>query len=293
MKKKIIVCLDWTPNTNHAGFFVAQLDGLYAKAGLDVELRSADADPEQTLTPARHVASGLANFAVTPSESAISFSTTDHEVPKLVAVAALLQGSASAICTIEGSGIDRPSKLQGKRYASYDGRFEDPIVAQMVSNDGGDGASVKFHALDAHAYADAETMGAGSVVASYLAKGRSDSTWIFPAWEGVLAERAGQRLHCFALEDYGIPCKTARPQSLVFRHLASLIGFAFESVQTATRPSSWPTRACSAARTPRTHAPSSKPRRWGTRRQLATQSLRRRRCARAAIPRLLMPPSWR
>ena len=207
---KIIVCLDWTPNTNHIGFYVAAHEGLYKKAGLEVELRSPDTDPSQKLTPARQVAAGQAQFAVTPSESAISFSTTDHEVPKLVAVAALVQGDTSAICTLKSSGLDRPAKLAGKRYASYDGRFEDPIVAQMVTNDGGDGSSVQFHSLDAHAYADADAMGAGSVVAAYLDKGRSDSTWIFPAWEGVLAQRAGQALNLFALGDYDIPCTPRR-----------------------------------------------------------------------------------
>ena len=30
---KLVVCLDWTPNTNHAGFYVAAADRLYAKAG--------------------------------------------------------------------------------------------------------------------------------------------------------------------------------------------------------------------------------------------------------------------
>lgn len=208
---KIIVCLDWTPNTNHAGFYVALHQGMYARAGLEVELRSPDSD-DSTLTPARLVAAGEANFAVTPSESAISFSTTDHDVPKLVAVAALLQGSASAICTLKSSGIDRPAKLAGKRYASYDGRFEDPIVARMVLNDGrcdvdsGSAAEpVQFHSLDAHGYGDGDTMDAGSVVASYLQKGRSDATWIFTAWEGVLAERAGQELNYFSLEDHAIP----------------------------------------------------------------------------------------
>eukprot|EP00445_Apocalathium_hangoei_P009756 CAMPEP_0203867624 /NCGR_PEP_ID=MMETSP0359-20131031/16633_1 /ASSEMBLY_ACC=CAM_ASM_000338 /TAXON_ID=268821 /ORGANISM="Scrippsiella Hangoei, Strain SHTV-5" /LENGTH=329 /DNA_ID=CAMNT_0050785903 /DNA_START=60 /DNA_END=1049 /DNA_ORIENTATION=+ len=205
MTTRIVVALDWTPNTNHAGFFIAASDGLYAAAGLDVVLKSPDADPAEKLTPARQVAAGKAQFAVAPSESAVSFSTTDHEVPKLTAVAALLQGNASAICTLKSSGIDRPAKLAGKRYASYDGRFEDPIVAKIVSNDGGDGAAVLFHSLEMHAYAEGETMGAGSVVASYLAKDSSDSTWIFPSWEGVLAERAGQELNYFALEDYGIP----------------------------------------------------------------------------------------
>ena len=36
--KKITVCLDWTPNTNHTGMFVAQAQGYYREAGLDVTL---------------------------------------------------------------------------------------------------------------------------------------------------------------------------------------------------------------------------------------------------------------
>ena len=75
----------------------------------------------------------------------------------------------------------------------------------MVSNDGGDGSAVNFHPLDFHGYDEDSTMCAGSVVASHLEKGRSDSTWIFKHWEGLLAKRAGQELNCFALEDYGIP----------------------------------------------------------------------------------------
>merc|ERR1740123_1973322 len=74
----------------------------------------------------------------------------------------------------------------------------------MVKNDGGEG-SVQFHGLDGFGYEDADTMQAGSGVASYLAADRSDSTWIFTHWEGVLAERAGQELNYFRLEDYDIP----------------------------------------------------------------------------------------
>lgn len=201
--KRVVLALDWTPNTNHSGFYVAQVKGLYAAAGLEVVIKS----PEDAggVTPARQVAAGTADLAVTPSETAISFATTGPDKPRLVAVAALLQGSASAIAVLANAGIETPRDLAGKRYASYDGRFEDRIVARMVSNDGGDGAAVQFHSLDFHGYDDPKAMGAGSVVASHLEQRRSDSTWIFPHWEGVLAERAGQKLRCFAPEDYGVP----------------------------------------------------------------------------------------
>lgn len=203
--EKIIVALDWTPNTNHAGFVVALASGLYRDAGVDVELRSPDHPDCQGLTPARQVAAGLADFAVTPSETCVSFATTDPGKPRLVAVAALLQGSTSAIATLKSSGLDTMAKLEGKRYASYGGRFEDAIVARMVTNAGGDGSKVQFHDLEQHGYAEGEGMGAGSIVASHLERGLSDSTWIFSHWEGILASRAGQQLNEFSLEDAGVP----------------------------------------------------------------------------------------
>ena len=38
MSTKITVALDWTPNGNHLGFFVAKDKGLYDAAGLDVTI---------------------------------------------------------------------------------------------------------------------------------------------------------------------------------------------------------------------------------------------------------------
>ena len=32
------LALDWTPNTNHTGFYVAQANGWYADAGVDLEI---------------------------------------------------------------------------------------------------------------------------------------------------------------------------------------------------------------------------------------------------------------
>jgi len=194
------LALDWTPNTNHTGFYVARAQGL-----CNIEFVLPEDAAAEGMTPARLVAAGKADFAIAPSETAVSFATSESSKPRLQAVAAVLQGSTSAIATLKSSGIDTPAMLAGKRYASYVGRFEDAIVAQMVTNSGGDGTAVDFHPLPAHAYGDEDTMNAGSVVASMLEKGLSDSTWIFSHWEGVLAERSGQELNYFALEDFGVP----------------------------------------------------------------------------------------
>jgi ABC-type nitrate/sulfonate/bicarbonate transport system substrate-binding protein len=36
--EKLTVALDWTPNTNHVGLYVAQAKGWFSEAGLDVEI---------------------------------------------------------------------------------------------------------------------------------------------------------------------------------------------------------------------------------------------------------------
>ena len=53
---------------------------------------------------------------------------------KLKAVATILQDDTSAIASKIGSGIDSASKLDGKTYASYQGRFEMAIVKQMIKD---------------------------------------------------------------------------------------------------------------------------------------------------------------
>jgi len=36
--KKLTIALDWTPNTNHTGFYVAKGMGWYSEVGLDVDI---------------------------------------------------------------------------------------------------------------------------------------------------------------------------------------------------------------------------------------------------------------
>lgn len=118
----VSVALDWTPNTNHTGLYVARNKGYYKDAGLDVSIISPHAD-DYKITPASRLIDGTATFACTPSETIISYHTWPNGAkPKIVAVAALLQDNESAVVTLKSSGIDRPAKLDGKKYASYAAR---------------------------------------------------------------------------------------------------------------------------------------------------------------------------
>ena len=208
------VALDWTPNTNHTGFFVAQALGYYAGAGLSVRLLSPAADDYAT-TPAKKLELGQADFAIAPFESVISLHTKANPVAA-VAVAALLQQDISSVAVLASSGLARPRDLDGRTYASYRARYEDKIVQQLVRNDGGTGNLRLSYPPKLGIW---ET----------LLTGAADATWIFDNWEGVEAEDNGVALSKFRLADYGIPygyspvLLTTRP--LIDQHAAAYRAF--------------------------------------------------------------------
>ena len=200
----IKLALDWTPNTNHTGFYVAQSKGYYADRGIDVAIHSP-ADDDYDTTPAKRVATGESTVAIAPSESAISYHT-HPDYDSLTAIAAVCQEDKSAIVTLEDSGVDRPAKLDGKRYASYDARFEDHILRQLVKNDGGEG--------------DIEITTPPKLgIWNTLLDGEADATWVFMPWEGVMAAREGIGLNAFYLDAYDVPygytpLLLARPETI-------------------------------------------------------------------------------
>lgn len=186
----IRIALDWTPNTNHIGFFIAQELGLYEEYGVRVTIIHPGTD-NYSLTPAKKLALGEVDFVIAPSETVISLNTKPQPFA-VSAVAALLQEDLSAIVTLASSGINHPQMLDGKKYASYKARYEDDIVRQMIMNDGGKG-EIQISYPDKLGIWDT------------LLAGKADATWIFTNWEGIEAEHKGILLNIFRLSDYNIP----------------------------------------------------------------------------------------
>ena len=65
---KITFCLDWTPNTNHTGLYVAQQLGYYEQAGLDVQIVQPPEDGAALMC-----ASGQAQFAIEAQDTISGF----------------------------------------------------------------------------------------------------------------------------------------------------------------------------------------------------------------------------
>lgn len=190
MNQSLTLALDWTPNINHIGFFVARYLGYYEEKGIDLLITDPRVDDYET-TPVKKLELGLIDFALCPTESVISYRTKEKPFD-LKAIAGLFKKDLSAIAVLADSGIQSPKELDNKRYCSYHARYEDGIVAEMIKNAGGKG---KMKTISP------DRLG----IWENLLQGKADATWIFMNWEGVAASSKGLDLNCFRLSEYDIP----------------------------------------------------------------------------------------
>ena len=188
--KKIKLALDWTPNINHIGFFVAKEKGFYEENDLKVEFLTPELDDYLT-TPAKKVEMNMSDFGLCPTESLISFRTKKNPFI-LKGLMTIFQEDVSAIATIVSNNILRPKHLDDRSYASYKARYEDKIVKKMIINDGGIGNFKIFYP---------KRLG----IWNTLIENKYDSTWIFINWEGVEASKKNINLELYKMSDFGIP----------------------------------------------------------------------------------------
>lgn len=170
--KKITMVLDWTPNTNHTGIYVAQEKGYFKEAGLDV---SVIQPPDNGATDL--VASGGAEFGIDFQDTLAAAFSSDSPLP-VTAVAAILQHNTSGLISLKKKGIDSPGKLEGHSYATWDSPIEQAVLKNVVEKDGGDFSRVKLIST----YVE-------DIVAALHAD--IESVWIYYGWDGVKCDMEG------------------------------------------------------------------------------------------------------
>jgi NitT/TauT family transport system substrate-binding protein len=177
------LALDWTPNTNHTGFFVAKNKGWYADAGIDLKILPYASVVPETLLAAHQAECGIS------FQDAMTFAVASGA--DIVSVMAILQKTASAIGVLADGPIERPRDLDGKTYAGFGYPNEVPTLKSVIQADGGTG-DFTVAMLDAAAY-------------EALYERKADFTIPFTAWEGVEARERGVELRYFQFADYGFP----------------------------------------------------------------------------------------
>jgi ABC-type nitrate/sulfonate/bicarbonate transport system substrate-binding protein len=166
----IRVLLDWTPNTNHTGLFVAQEKGWFNEAGLKVIITQPPEDEALAL-----VGAGKAEFGVTFQESMGPAIAKERDALPVTAVAAIISHNTSGIMSLKASNIQRPADLAGKRFASWETPLVTAVIRDIVTNDGGDFGAVRMIPNSA-------------TDALSALKTDIDAIWIYYAWDGIAAE---------------------------------------------------------------------------------------------------------
>lgn len=182
--EKITVCLDWTPNTNHTGLYVAQAKGYFKEAGLEVEI----VQPPEGGTSAALCAAGQSQFAIEAQDTMAASLAIDDPLP-ITAVAALIQHNTSGIISRKGEGMDMPKGMENHTYATWDNPIEQAILKNLVEAGGGDFSKVTL------------VPNTFNNEAAALEANQVDSIWIYYAWAGINAELSGLDFDYFALRD--------------------------------------------------------------------------------------------
>jgi ABC-type nitrate/sulfonate/bicarbonate transport system substrate-binding protein len=170
----IRVCLDWTPNTNHTGIYVALDKGWFSDKVIVTQ------PPENGALPL--VAAGKADFAVDFQETMGPAIARKKNALPLEAVAAIINHNTSGVMSLAKSNIRRPRDMEGKRVDAFGDPVDEKICAALVAGDGGNPASMKIIPDDA---TDALSALQTNV----------DAIWIYYAWEGIAALKAGAKIN--------------------------------------------------------------------------------------------------
>ena len=183
---ELTLALDWYPNANHAGLYLAQDRGYFDEAGVAVEIYTP-ADPAAAL---QTVGAGRDTFGIS-YHSEILFAR-EQEVP-VVSVAALVQHPLNCLMMLESSGIERPADLAGGTVGMAGLPSDEAYLQTMLEHDGA--------SMD-----DVEIVNVGFDLLPALLSERVDAV-IGTYWthETILAEQEGNPVTYLRVEEWGVP----------------------------------------------------------------------------------------
>ncbi len=173
--KKVTAVLDWTPNTNHTGLYVAKDKGFFKEQGLEVEIIQPSEGTSDTI-----VASGKAQFGISYQESVTYARAAD--IP-LISIAAVIQHNTSGFASLKEKNILTPKDFEGKVYGGWGSEMEEATIRYLMEQAGADFSKVTIMTTgDADFFQTSAT-------------GQIDFAWIFEGWAGIEAKQKGMELN--------------------------------------------------------------------------------------------------
>ncbi len=135
-KQSLSLALDFYPNPDHAGIYMAQERGFFEEAGLDVSI-SAPSDPS---APLKLVASGKTDLAITYEPEVVL--AHEQGLP-VTAVAALVNRPLTSLIWLRSSGIKGVAGLAGKTVATAGIPYQEAFLTTILNRAKVDPSTVK------------------------------------------------------------------------------------------------------------------------------------------------------
>lgn len=181
--EKVTVVLDWVPNTNHTGLYVARDLGFYEEAGLEVEIIQPSEGGAASL-----IAAGQGEFGISYQEE-VTYARTAGEPLPIKAIAAVIQHNTSGFASPVEKGIVTPKDFEGKKYGGWGSPAEVAVLKGLMAKEGADFDKLQMVDL-------------GALDFFAATKSHVDFTWIFYGWDGIAAELNNVPINFIRLQDF-------------------------------------------------------------------------------------------
>lgn len=172
--------LDWTPNTNHTGIYVAQEEGYFEEEGLDVEIILPGEVGANQL-----ISTGKADLGISYQEGLIM--ARNEDLP-LVSVAAIIQHNTAGYASPVEKGITEPADFEGKKFGGVGTELEQAMMETILEEDNVDIDTVDFINIGESDFFTA-------------IKRDVDFSLVYQAWTGIEAEIRNEELNMIYLKD--------------------------------------------------------------------------------------------
>ena len=181
---EVSFALDWAPNTNHLGLYVAEELGYFAEAGIDVRIL-----PYASTSALQLISAGEADLGIA-GQAGIQMGRTAGL--DLVSVYRVTQTDTGRLVALgDRDDISRPADLDGQTFGGFGAPLYTALAQAAIQGDGGAG---EF---------DEVALGSGAYEA--MSQGRIDFTLSVATWQDLQADIDGHPYRAWRYQDFGVP----------------------------------------------------------------------------------------
>jgi ABC-type nitrate/sulfonate/bicarbonate transport system substrate-binding protein len=178
----LTVALDWVPNTNHTGIFVAKAKGYFDAQNIDLKILPYSGASTDVL-----VSQGKADLAISFVPSVLVSRSAGIDVK---AVGAVMSRNTEALVVLADSKFKQPKDFAvGTTYGGFGLPYEEPTWTALIKADGATDVNFKPVTLNTAAY-------------EALYQKKIDWSALFLGWEAIEAKQRGINLRLFPLPKY-------------------------------------------------------------------------------------------